>query len=247
MILIFSGQNSFWRIDQKSEVVMKILIVAAHPDDEILGCGGTIARAVKEKHDVYTLILGEGITSRNIQGSQSKKALIEALHDKCHAAGKSLGVKETTIHNFPDNRFDTIPLLDIVRFIEDHISKIGPSTIYTHHGGDLNIDHQLVFRALLAATRPMPGQNVQNIYSFEVPSSTDWAFQQISPAFRPNVFVDIRESLHSKIEALMHYDSEVRAFPHPRSADAIRAQSCRWGSVAGCEAAEAFQLVRSLH
>ena len=136
--------------------------------------------------------------------------------------------------------------------VEGLIGKINPEVVYTHHGGDLNIDHVITHRAVMTATRPTAGQSVragQPVYellTFEVLSSTEWSFQQLSPAFRPNVFVDISETLDVKGEALACYATELREFPHPRSVDGIRAAARRWGSVAGVGAAEAFELVRSI-
>lgn len=223
-----------------------ILIIAAHPDDEVLGCGGTIARAVREGHDVYLAILGEGITSRYPQREQASMTAIEELHRRSHRVAELLGAKELSLHNLPDNRFDTVPLLDIVRIIEDLVERYQPRVIYTHHGGDLNIDHQVTLRAVLTATRTMRGQPVQEIYAFEVPSSTEWAFQRFEPVFRPNVFVEIWDYLDLKIEAMSLYESEVRTFPHPRSEEALRVIARRWGSVVGCEAVEPFELVRAI-
>ena len=163
-----------------------------------------------------------------------------------HEAAAKVGAKDVALFKLPDNRLDTVPLLDLVKLVEDIIQKFQPEVIYTHHAGDLNIDHGLVQRAVLTATRPLPGQSVREIYAFEVPSSTEWAFQQLQPVFRPNVFVDISRTLEAKIAGLACYDSETRKFPHPRSPEALRALAARWGSVAGCQAAEAFELVRSV-
>jgi len=133
-----------------------------------------------------------------------------------------------------------------VKIVEDLVSRIEPEIIYTHHAGDLNVDHGVIHRAVLTATRPVAGQTVREIYAFEVPSSTEWAFQRIEPSFRPNVFVDVTATLDAKIAAMECYESEARKFPHPRSPEALRAIAMRWGSVVGCDAAEAFELVRSV-
>jgi LmbE family N-acetylglucosaminyl deacetylase len=130
--------------------------------------------------------------------------------------------------------------------VEDVIEKLKPETIYTHHPGDLNVDHGVIHRAVLTATRPTAGQSVHEIYAFEVPSSTDWAFGSLQPVFRPNVFVDVAATLEAKIAAMACYQTEMREFPHPRSPEALRAVAARWGSVVGCHAAEAFELVRSV-
>jgi LmbE family N-acetylglucosaminyl deacetylase len=225
---------------------MKVLVVAAHPDDEVLGCGGTIARLAREGHEIHIAILAEGITSRYPQRTEADPSLVRDLHANSRQAASTLGAKEVSLHGLPDNRMDTVPLLDVVKIVESLIEKVSPSRIYTHHGGDLNIDHTVVHRAVLTATRPLPGCQVREIYLFEVPSSTDWAFQQFEGSFRPNTFVDVGQTLEVKITAMACYQSEARAFPHPRSSEALRAGAQRWGSVAGCLAAEAFQLVRAI-
>ncbi len=225
---------------------MTALVVAAHPDDEVLGCGGTIARLAQEGHDVYIAVLGEGITSRYEQREQDNHALVEGLRARSRQVAELLGAKAPFLYSLPDNRFDTVPLLDAIKIIEQLVERLQPHVIYTHHGGDLNIDHVVVHRAVLTATRPVAGCPVKDIYAFEVPSSTEWAFGQFRPAFRPNVFVDISATLETKAQAMELYESEVRTFPHPRSSDALQASARRWGSVVGCEAAEAFELVRSI-
>ena len=139
-----------------------------------------------------------------------------------------------------------MPLLDLVKLVEELVEKLKPEVIYTHHPGDLNVDHGLLHRAVLTATRPMAGQPVRDIYAFEVPSSTEWAFQRLEPCFRPNVFVDVSGTLETKIAAMSCYEGESRQFPHPRSPEALRAIASRWGSVMGCRAAEPFELVRSI-
>ena len=155
-------------------------------------------------------------------------------------------MKNLTVHDLPDNRLDTVPLLDVVKIVESLVERLQPEVIYTHHAGDLNVDHGVIHRAVLTATRPVTGQPVREIYAFEVASSTEWAFQRIEPAFRPNVFVDITRTIEAKIAAMECYETEARKFPHPRSPEALRALATRWGSVVGCAAAEAFELVRSV-
>ena len=223
-----------------------VLVIAAHPDDEVLGCGGTVSRLAKEGHPVRIAILAEGMTSRYARREHADRAEVDHLHTKAHLAAKKIGACETVLCGLPDNRLDSVPLLDVVKIVEGLIEKFRPAVIYTHHPGDLNVDHGVVHRAVLTATRPMNDPSVREIYAFEVASSTEWAFQQLAPNFRPNVFVDISETLEAKIAALECYDTEVRAFPHPRSGEAVRAIAMRWGSVAGCHAAEAFELVRML-
>jgi LmbE family N-acetylglucosaminyl deacetylase len=225
---------------------VKVLVIAAHPDDEVLGCGATAARLVMEGHEVHVAILGEGITSRHSDRADADSAQLATLHQRAHAAAAKLGVKHVFLHKLPDNRLDTVPLLDVVKIVEDLVDQMQPEVIYTHHGGDLNVDHGVIHRAVLTATRPVVGQPVREVYAFEVPSSTEWAFQQLASPFRPNVFVDITRTLEAKIAAIQCYETEARQFPHPRSPEALRALAMRWGSIAGCAAAEAFELVRSI-
>ena len=225
---------------------LKTLVIAAHPDDEVLGCGGTIARLTQEGNNVYTALLGEGITSRYQQSKDVPKGAVDELHKCSRQAAGLLGVRDVFTNNLPDNRFDTIPFLDVVKIIEKLIEKINPSVVYTHQGGDLNIDHQIVHRAVLTATRPVKDQPVREIYAFCISSSTEWAFQSFNPPFQPNVFVNISETLDIKVKALSCYKSEIRKFPHPRSPEAITTLARYWGSVAGYEAAEPFMLIRSI-
>lgn len=223
-----------------------VLVIAAHPDDEVLGCGGTIARLSQEGHDVYIAILGEGITSRYAQREQADTALLEALHACSRRVAEQLGAKDLFLYNLPDNRFDTVPLLDVVKIIENLVKRLAPQTVYTHSGGDLNIDHVVVNRAVLTTTRPTVTCPVKEVYAFEVPSSTEWTFGHFQPVFRPNVFMDITDTLEVKIQAMQLYESEARPFPHPRSPGALRAVASRWGAASGLCAAEVFELIRSL-
>jgi LmbE family N-acetylglucosaminyl deacetylase len=223
-----------------------ILVVAAHPDDEILGCGGTMARLAREGHEVRIAILAEGMSSRYAHREDADPRQLQHLHARAQQAANKVGAKEVVLCKLPDNRLDTVPLLDVVKLVEELVARFRPEVVYTHHPGDLNVDHGVVHRAVLTATRPVAGQCVSEIYTFEVPSSTEWAFQRLEPLFRPSVFVDIAETLETKIEALACYDTETRKFPHPRSAEALRAIAMRWGSVAGLPAVEAFELIRSV-
>lgn len=225
---------------------MKALIIAAHPDDEVLGCGGTAARLAREGHDIYIAILGEGITSRYLQREQADPVKVEALQTRSRQVAKILGAKDVFMQNLPDNRFDTVPLLDIVKIVENLIARLSPEVVYTHHRSDLNLDHVILHRAVLTATRPMENQSVRDVFAFEVLSSTEWGFQQFEPNFHPSVFVDIGYTLDIKIQAMSYYETEVRQFPHPRSPEAIRAVAQRWGTMVGREAVEAFELIRSI-
>jgi LmbE family N-acetylglucosaminyl deacetylase len=225
---------------------MTTLVIAAHPDDEVLGCGGTIARLAQKGEIVYIAILGEGITSRYAQREQADPALLAVLHERSRQAAAILGAHDIFLYGLPDNRFDTVAMLDVVKIIEELVGRLQPDTVYTQHGGDMNIDHVITYRATLTATRPMAGFPVKTLYAYEVASSTEWAFQQFSPVFHANTFMDISATLETKIAAMQVYESEARSFPHPRSPEALRAQARRWGSVAGLETAEAFELVRDI-
>ena len=224
---------------------MKVLVIAAHPDDEVLGCGGTMIKLAPQ-NDVHIAILGEGMTSRSAARDGANPASVTALHEDARAVSALLGARSLSLIGLPDNRFDQLPLLDVVKKVEQIISELEPTVIYTHHPGDLNIDHLVTFRAVLTATRPLENTSVRDIYAFEVSSSTEWAFNHLEPVFKPNVFVDIGTSLPGKLAAMARYQSEARSFPHPRSAEAITAQARRWGATCGLPSAEAFQLIRSI-
>jgi LmbE family N-acetylglucosaminyl deacetylase len=222
----------------------RVLIVAAHPDDEVLGCGGTAARLVKEGHEVYTVILGEGITSRDDARQPEKRAEeLAQLKQQTLDANKLLGVKDVFMFDFPDNRFDTVPLLDIVKVIEKIKTQVRPGILFTHFENDLNIDHQVVYRAVLTASRPLPGESVKELYSFEVLSSTEWRFPL---SFSPDCFFDITETIDIKTAALEKYESELKEFPHPRSIKGMRLNAEQWGMKTGVSFAEAFKVVRLL-
>lgn len=222
----------------------KILVIAAHPDDEILGCGGTMARLANEGNHVYTVILGEGITSRdNTRHRDSREAEIADLKKQIHDANHLLGVKEVFTFDLPDNRFDSVPLLDVVKIVEQVKEKIKPDIIFTHFENDLNIDHGVTYRAVLTATRPMQGETVKEIYSFEVLSSTEWNFPL---SFSPDCFIDITGTVDLKESAMSKYKSELRPYPHPRSLMGIRLQAETWGMKTGLGFAEAFKTIRVL-
>lgn len=225
---------------------MPTLVIAAHPDDETLGCGGTIARLASEQKEVHILILGEGITSRQTDIEDSSNEEIRLLRKNNRKAGAILGVANIYFESFPDNKFDSIPLLEIVKVIESYIEKISPHTVFTHHGGDLNIDHSVTSRAVLTATRPMSGCPVKHLYAFETLSATEWSFGQISESFTPNCFINIKNHINQKIAAMEAYGGEIRNFPHPRSAKAIKTLANLRGSMAGMEFAEAFFIIRTL-
>ena len=222
----------------------KILVVAAHPDDEILGCGGTMAKLANKGNEIFTLILGEGVTSRDDKRDPAnQKNNILKLQDQLHKANKTVKVKKVFTHSFPDNRFDTVALLDIVKVIEKVKKEIDPDIIFTHHDKDLNVDHQITYKAVITAARPLPGETVKEIYAFETLSSTEWGYPT---KFSPDTFFDISDTVELKIKALGYYVSELRDFPHPRSLEGIELSSKVWGMKVGVECAEAFECVRRL-
>jgi len=222
-----------------------ILVIASHPDDEVLGCGGTTARLTSEGNCVYTLILGEGVTSRDKKRDRTKRENeIAELRKQAENANKILGVKKLYAYDFPDNRFDTVPLLDIIKTIEKIKNSVKPDIVFTHHCGDLNIDHQITFKAVVTAFRPTKDESVKEIYSFEIPSSTEWNEPSFSTYFMPDYFVNINKSLEIKINALKEYETELRDFPHPRSLEAVEINAKHWGVKMGFEAAEAFKTIR---
>lgn len=225
---------------------MNVLVIAAHPDDEVLGCGGTIARLAAEGAAVSILILAEGLTARADFNAAQGAATLRVHHERARKAGALLGAREVNLAAFPDNRMDVVPLLEVTQRIEREIARVQPEVVFTQHGGDLNIDHVVTFRATMTATRPMRGCPVKRLYAYEVGSSTEWAFQQFEPRFHPQVFFDIEAHLETKIAAMQVYESEARTFPHPRSPEALRAAAGRWGSTIGVRAAEAFCCVREL-
>lgn len=235
---------------------MKILVIAAHPDDEVLGMGGTISKYTKRGDEVKIIIMATGIFARrsNTYKNKSryeidkktkqsmKKQLLELQSDAKRAA-KIMGVNNLQFANFPDNEMDTVSNLEITKKIESIIEEFNPSIVFTHSPHDVNVDHRMIYSATLTATRPTKECKVNEVISFEVPSSTEWYFPS---TFSPNIFVDISKELDVKEKALLSYKNEIREFPHPRSIEGIRTIAKRWGTVSGFKAAEAFCLVRQL-
>ena len=224
----------------------RILVVAAHPDDEILGAGGTLARHVAQSDEVFALILGEGQTSRWSSRESSDKQAVEELRKDTLAAAEVIGFSKTWSADLPDNRFDTVALLDIVKCVEKYTALIRPEIVYTHHAEDLNIDHRITFEAVLTAARPIGDYSVKEIYAFETVSSTEWNYGSRSKSFCPNVCVDIEAFFERKCEAMKEYRSELCRFPHPRSLEMLDAAARRWGATVGKTYAEAFELIRKV-
>lgn len=215
------------------------LIIAAHPDDEILGCGGMIKKLSK-KEDFFVLILSSGAETRY------EKAMENTLKNNAVEANRIIGTKKIFFENLPNQQMDIIPILEITKLIEKYINKLQITRVFTHHIGDLNKDHQLIAEATFTATRPIVGQLVKELYSYNVPSSTEWNCIEGEKNFIPNTFIDIKDELKYKIKAMKCYKSECRKYPHPRSPKALKAHSNYWGLVTGLEYAEPFKLIRKV-
>jgi LmbE family N-acetylglucosaminyl deacetylase len=222
-----------------------VAVVAAHADDEVLGCGGTIARLAKEGRAVHILLLADGETSRELTQAAGSAA-VSARKAAASAACVTMGAQSVELLELPDNRLDGIPLLEVVKRIEAFVARYEPSQLFTHHYGDVNIDHKVVHDAVLAACRPQPGYCVRELLFFEVPSSTEWRTPGSLTAFQPNWFFDISATLQTKLDALRAYEHELREFPHPRSYRAVEALAHWRGATIGVAAAEAFVLGRKL-
>lgn len=218
-----------------------ILVVAAHADDEALGCGGTIARHVAEGDTVHVVFLADGVSSR--QGADTHE--LEQRLAASEQARQVLGIATTTFLGLPDNRLDSLPLIDVIHPLEAVIRQISPQVIYTHHCGDLNVDHRIAHQAVMTACRPAPDCTVREIYAFEVMSSTEWNTPAHSP-FTPNYFVDISNFIATKLLALAAYGQEMRPAPHSRSIDNLNYLAQLRGHTVGVAAAEAFLLIRTL-
>jgi len=236
---------------------MKILVIAAHPDDEVLGMGGTISKYCKNGDKVKIVIMATGIFARRSSNfvnnkeykisNKTEKQMVKQIKEiRKHAkqSAKIMGVTDIDFFDFPDNEMDKIPLLEVVKTIEKIIHDFKPNIVYTHSKYDVNIDHRILYDATLVATRPVPGSKIKQVLSFEIPSSTEWYFPS---QFSPNIFEDISKELPKKKNALKAYKTEIRKFPHPRSSDALEIIAKKWGTVCGFKAAEANTLIRQIN
>jgi len=223
----------------------KILVICAHPSDVILGCGATLALHIKQGHQVRVMVLGDGWTSRVKTLEKAKDIVdLEVIEEQARSALKIIGVEQVEFLRLPDNRFDMVPLLDIVKAIEKVKQQFMPDTVYCNSYFDLSVDQQKTSRAVITAFRPQPGDNRTELLCFEVPSSTEWNPLGGTGNYVPNYFIDISDTLQIKVKAFLHINDEVRAWPHPRSVEAIDYQAKTRGASVGLAAAETFMLLR---
>lgn len=220
----------------------KILIIVAHPDDESFGCGGLIKK-LKKKNKIFVVSFTNGVSSRN-------KTSLKKINNRKAAsikASKILGFKWLAQYNFPDNELDKISLLEIIKKIENHKRKINPHIVLTHNFTDLNVDHRLIAEATLTAFRPEPNQKLEEFITFEVPSATDFRLLKNQKNFLPNYFVNIKDELKFKINAIKAYKNEVKVAPHSRSLDGVKNLSKVRGNQSGLKNAEAFEIIRKIY
>lgn len=216
---------------------MRVLCVVAHPDDEVLGCGATLARHVLAGDEARVVILSTGATSR----PEVVASDVIGLREAAMAAARIIGAT-VSVGTMPDNRLDSVDLLDVVQTVEMALDRFSPEVVYTHAATDLNVDHRLTHQAVVTACRPVPECSVKRLLAFEVPSSTEWG-----TGFQPNVFVGMsEEALDRKMKALECYAAEMRPYPHARSREAVEALARVRGVQAGVPVAEAFVLVREI-
>lgn len=214
----------------------KILVIAAHPDDEVLGCGGTVALHARAGADVTAVIVCEGESHR-----YGAEGVGQRFDIQC--AANYLGIQDTLLLGFSDQRLDTISLVDVITPLEEVVRRFQPNIIFCQYGGDINRDHDLLFKALLVATRPTE-KYIQAIYAFDTASSTEWAYPR---TFVPDTWVDISSTLDVKLNAIASYKSELREYPHPRSLEALRNKANAWGNQVCLDSAEVFMTVRRVY
>ena len=218
----------------------KVVVIGAHPDDELLGAGGTLARHVLAGDEVHAIVVADGA------GSRYPPELVSTLEKQAHRTADVIGFASLQFLSFPDQRLDTVPLIELTQRLEVLLDEIGPETVYTHFPEDVNDDHRLVARCAWTACRPYSRPQVRKFVVFETPSSTEWAWPMPGTELRPNLFVDVTGTLEVKIAAMECYETELRDYPHPRSSRALRERAAYWGSHIGRPAAEPFVVLREV-
>lgn len=218
----------------------RVVVLGAHPDDEILGAGGTLARHVMAGEEVHAIVVADGASSR---ASDEMKV---ALEKDAARAAETIGFTSIRLESLPDQRLDTVAFVDLTQIIESILDDIQPHVVYTHFPGDVNVDHGLVARATWTACRPYARPQLRRFAVFETPSSTEWAWPVNDSSLQPNLFVDITETLDTKIAAMECYQSELREYPHPRSSRSLRERAAYWGSHVGRRAVEPFRILRDV-
>ncbi|GMQ47866.1 PIG-L deacetylase family protein [Vibrio sp. 10N] len=214
-----------------------VLVVAAHSDDEALGCAGTIAKHVDNGDDVFVVFMTDGVAARGSDDGSDER------HEASEAALSVLGVQKAFRFSFPDNQMDSVPLLSVTKQVEAVLAEVSPNILYTHFAGDLNVDHQITHKAVMTACRPQAWCSVKEIYCFEVLSATEWNSKSASP-FLPQKIVDVTKQWDRKVAALACYKEEMRRAPHSRSIESVNALACLRGSCHGLYMAEAFYVER---
>ncbi len=224
----------------------RILVVAAHPDDDVLGCGGTLAKAKSLNANIKILYLGEGVTSRfndeDLNSKKVKKAQI-IRKNECINSLKTLGIDQYIFENRLCTRFDELPLLNLVKSIETVIKKFKPTLILTHNNSEVNIDHKLTYEAVEVATRPNKKTSIKQVYSFEIICSGNWKYYK---TFSPSTYIDISKFFKKKLEAWSKYKKENNKYPHPRSNKGLEILARYRGLQSFLELAEAFKLEREI-
>ncbi len=216
------------------------MVIAAHPDDELLGAGGTLVRHVREGDEVHAVIVADGA------GSRYPAELVATLEKQARRAAEVIGFTSVQFLSLPDQRLDTVPLIELTQRLEGVLDDLEPGTVYTHFPEDVNADHRLVARCAWTACRPYARPGLRKFAVFETPSSTEWAWPMTGTEFRPNLFVDVTDTLDAKIAAMECYETELREYPHPRSSLALRERAAYWGSHVGRLAAEPLVVLREV-
>jgi LmbE family N-acetylglucosaminyl deacetylase len=218
----------------------RVAVIGAHPDDEILGAGGTLARHVQAGDEVHAVVVADGA------GSRYPDEMLATLEKDAARAAAAIGFASLRTQALPDQRLDTIPFIELTQLLEAVLDEIGPHVVYTHFPADVNADHGVVARAVWTACRPYNRPALRRFAVFETPSSTEWAWPVGDASLQPNLFVDITSTLEVKIAAMECYESELRDYPHPRSSRALRERAAFWGSHVGRSAAEPFRVLRDV-